>query len=325
MKRPLPYPVPGPQGGRLIRSLIQGLRASGRKLPLDTSHIHIAVSGGSDSLALARLLIRYGRKICSPKQLRILHIDHEWRPESAADAQTLRKLAREWGIPIQIIRARGRAKPKPGTGESWEATARAFRQAAFRKLTEKGHLVLTAHTADDLAETVLWRLLTGTAKTHGGGILTDDHGILRPLLRTRKPELQAFLEEEGINPLEDRTNSDPRFLRSRLRQEVFPTLEKIFPNAVEHLGELALSAQGPARKSAEAPFAQALRTLGISARASHWQSLNRVLAGSSTRKAGQTKTIQFPEGWRLVGRGESWTFERADKAAKPPKSLEKTR
>lgn len=318
MKRASPYPIPGPVGGKLIRDVIAALRATGKLSAQHTSHIHVAVSGGPDSLALARLLTRYGRKVGDPARLRILHIDHGWRKESARDARAVEKFAKQWGISFRLIRAGARAKPQ--RGQSWEDAGRAFRKQAFRKLTGAGHLVLTAHTADDLAETVLWRLLTGTSATHGAGILADDDGILRPLLGVRKRELLAFLQEERLKPLKDLTNLDPRFLRTRLRQDVFPELEKIFPRAVEHLGGLARQA-ARASETASSPVASAVSALRIPARAAHY----RALAKSFTRGAEVKRTFEFPDGWRLTGRGETWRFERRFERKKPRKSTNKSR
>jgi tRNA(Ile)-lysidine synthase len=236
-----PYPKPGPLGGKLIRGAIAFLREQGISLPID-SHIHIACSGGSDSVALAWLVARYGRRIARPDRVRLLHVNHGWRgEESDGDEAFVRKLAERLGVPVTVRRAAARA-----TGRSPEEAARTERKAFFRhELALRPGFVLTAHHAEDLAETVLWRLLTGASADQGAGILPRHGFELRPLLRTRKADLRAFLAEEGVTWREDRTNSEPRLLRSRLRLEVMPRLEALFPRSIEHLAEAALGRKAP--------------------------------------------------------------------------------
>src|SRR6185437_14954045 len=89
----LRYPKPGPVGGRIIRQVIADLRKAGLDLPI-TSDILIAVSGGSDSMALAQLVLRYGRRISAPGKIGLLHVNHGWRGKaSLKDEQHVRKFA----------------------------------------------------------------------------------------------------------------------------------------------------------------------------------------------------------------------------------------
>jgi tRNA(Ile)-lysidine synthase len=166
---------------------------------------------------------------------------------------------------------------------------------------KKGNaIVLTAHQADDLAETVLWRILTGNARTHAGGILIQDKIELRPFLRIRKRVLQAYLREEGQTWREDATNHEGRFLRSRLRLELMPIIEHLFPRAVEHLVEIALHSQNQNDHLDEASGALlgAIGAAGLKLRVkrSHLQ-LGKKDSGE----------ITLPEGWRLA-----WTLKRCE-------------
>lgn len=236
------YPKPSPTGGRLIREVIAFLKQNGISLPLKSSLL-IAVSGGSDSVALAHLLIHYGRKIGVPSQVRLLHVNHGWRgKDSDDDAVFVKNLAKRWGVPFSTFRLKD--AQKAARGESWEDVARKARKKIFRQQAEKWRgIVFTAHHADDLAETVLWRLFTGAAQTHGGGIVVR-HGVeLRPFLRVRKKVLQHYLKEEGQSWREDITNQEARFLRARMRKELMAPIEHLFPRAVDRLVELALQAQ----------------------------------------------------------------------------------
>jgi tRNA(Ile)-lysidine synthetase-like protein len=227
-------------GGGLIRQLIAELRKQGLSLPI-TSDILIACSGGADSVALAVLVARYGRKITGQGgcKLTLLHVNHGWRGESSnADAAWVRDLARDLGVGFRLGIGRSPSSYPPGA--SLEAEAREDRRRIFAEArSEQGALaeVWTAHHQDDLAATVLWRLLTGTGDTHGAGILPFFDGVRRPLLFARKAELCAFLEEEGIVPREDSSNSDPRFQRNRI-QPLLRSLEREFPRAVGHLAEM---------------------------------------------------------------------------------------
>ncbi len=235
------YPQPKAVGGRLIRSAIALLRRGGVCLPID-SDILVAVSGGSDSMALAHLLIHFGRRIVTRNRISILHINHGWRGEaSARDAHFVRVWAQTWQVPYHGFRL----KNQPLRGESWEDHARRARVRIFKKMVRRyPHIkIFTAHHADDLAETLLWRLFTGKAKSHGGGILMVHGHQIRPLLQVRKAALRAYLAQEGGSYREDASNGDGRFLRARMRQLMMPEIEAVFPQAVRHLTELAIRVQ----------------------------------------------------------------------------------
>ena len=125
------YPKPKDTGGKLVRLAIATLREAGASLPLD-SDILIAVSGGSDSIALGHLIARYGRRIAGQGRanVRWIHFNHGWRgAESDADARFVAALARKLGVPCKVQRL---AMP-PQKGASWEAVAREARNEALAK------------------------------------------------------------------------------------------------------------------------------------------------------------------------------------------------
>lgn len=306
------YPKPGPIGGRLIRNVIAFLREQQISLPLG-SHILIGVSGGADSVALAHLLIRYGRRVVDPRKVTLLHINHGWRGEASdQDARFVRRMARQWGVPVRVIRAKS---PQGLKGVSWEAHAREVRQRIFRREQRKGSIVLTAHQADDLAETLLWRILTGSSMTHGGGILAVQAGEVRPLLRIRKSLLQDFLKEEGLSWTEDSTNHEGRFLRSRMRQELMPSLERLFPHAVDHLVTMGLKAQAkrPDSSSGESVGPELLLAMtGQRLKRAHLNWIEKISA-----KLGVEGELHLPGGWSLrrekkleVPHLERWVLEK---------------
>jgi len=309
------YPRPGDVGGRLIRDVIGFLKKQNIELPI-TSHILIAVSGGPDSMALAHLLLKYGRRIAPQGQIGLLHVNHGWREKSSADARFVARFAQEFEVPILTKKLKPPTTSEAYEGKSWEEVAREARKQFFQEAAEKrGAIVLTAHQADDLAETLLWRLFTGAATTHGGGI-TVRHGVeLRPFLTQRKSTLEAYLKEEGQGFCQDETNRDERFLRARMRAQMIPIIEKIFPRAIQHLVKLGLEAQ--ARGTSETEWGPELlfQAAGIRGRRAHLEAL---LNGRQDHLDFQ---LDLPGGWKLTREkrktknasqqaSERWTLER---------------
>jgi tRNA(Ile)-lysidine synthase len=227
----------------------------------------LAVSGGPDSTALMLLAARWRKAQKHGPKLLAVTIDHGLRAEARREAAAVRRLARKLGVAHRTLRWRGR---KPGTG-----LQEAARQARYRLLAEAAAAagaqhVLTAHTLDDQAETVLIRLTRGSGPAglaamarvarlpvvrRGGA---PDIALVRPLLDVPKVRLIATLRAGGIGFAEDPTNRDPRFTRARLRAAM-PALER------EGLGarRLALLARRLRRVEAalEAAVADAWATL----------------------------------------------------------------
>jgi tRNA(Ile)-lysidine synthetase-like protein len=295
-----PYRQPKEVGGRLIRTVVSSLRKAEIQLPI-TSYILIAISGGSDSVALAHLLLKYGRRVGTAAKMELLHVNHGWRGQASdEDESFVRKLGARWKVPVTVVQARGGKLPK---GESWEKLARDARKEIYERLAnEKNAIVLTGHQADDLAETVLWRILTGAAKTHGGGISVRSGVELRPFLGVRKQFLKDFLREERLPWREDATNHEGRFMRSRMRRDIMTRLEEQFPRAIEHLGRLALGAQraavrGVSTESVESDAELFLAATGLRVRRSHHDLIQAKLKDRTW-----SGELHLPEGWILKRR-----------------------
>jgi len=186
------------------------------------SGIVIAASGGPDSTALLVLAARWAKRLKTPPKLLAVTVDHGLRPEAAAEAASVKRLARRLGVQHRTLAWHG-TKPKTGLQE-------AARLARYRLLAEAAARarcahILTAHTLDDQAETVLFRLargsgLTGLAGMSIASLIPASGGsafIVRPLLRIPKARLITTLRAAGIAYSEDPSNSDPRFTRARLR------------------------------------------------------------------------------------------------------------
>jgi tRNA(Ile)-lysidine synthase len=203
----------------------------------------LAVSGGPDSTALMLLAARWRAALKSPPALVAVTIDHGLRRESKREAKAVAMLARKLDIEHRTLRWSGR-KPKTGLQE-------AARLARYRLLADAARKagarhVLTAHTLDDQAETVLFRLARGSGVSGLSGMgfiapmpVEEGRGILlvRPLLSVPKARLIATLKAAKIPYADDPTNRDPRFARSRLRT-LMPALAKEGLTSVR-LGTLA--------------------------------------------------------------------------------------
>lgn len=223
----------------------------------------LAVSGGPDSTALLLVAARWAENLKTrhkqraPKLLAVT-IDHGLRPQAAAEALAVKRLARRLGVPHRTLRWRGK-KPATGLPEAARyARYGLLAQAAAR--AGYGH-ILTAHTLDDQAETVLFRLsrgsglsgLAGMARASRLPVGAGDIVLLRPFLTVAKARLIATLEAAGIDFSDDPSNRDPRFTRARLRA-LMPALARE-----------GLDAGGLARLSARARRADATVEFAVDA------------------------------------------------------------
>ena len=212
------------------------MRVNNRILP--SGRIGLAVSGGSDSVALAFLLTKGGQKKNAAKRFVILHVDHGLRPESKEEYRFVRTLAKRLGIPFKGTHA----KVVKRRGESLEMAARRVRLSFFAQCMRdlKLDAIATGHHMDDVAETFLMKLrrisLCGIReKSEVNGIR-----FVRPLLGCRDAELKAYLRKYGEEWHEDASNNDVSIERNRIRHEVIPCLEKTLDqHLVEHLYALS--------------------------------------------------------------------------------------
>jgi tRNA(Ile)-lysidine synthase len=174
------------------------------KFPV-TAHLHCAVSGGADSLALLLLAARTERPVT------VWHVDHGLRADSHHEFDFVESIARRLDLPAELrtVKVDGEA--------NIEARAR---EARYAVLPDD---VLTGHTADDQAETVVINLLRGSGTAGLAGMRANR----RPLLGLRRHETRALCAELGLQPLDDPMNDDNRFQRVRVRKDVLPLLGTI--------------------------------------------------------------------------------------------------
>jgi tRNA(Ile)-lysidine synthase len=190
----------------------------------------LAISGGPDSTALLVLASRWRKRRKKGPELRAITIDHSLRPEARGEARAVKRLAASLGVPHRVLKWRA-ARPKAGLQEK----ARLARYGLLAKEARRvGAIhIVTAHTRDDQAETVLFRMargsgLAGLGAMAGASPLTvADPGLIlsRPLLDIPKERLVATLRARGIAYAEDASNRDPRFTRVRWRN-MMPALSQ---------------------------------------------------------------------------------------------------
>ena len=216
--------------------------------------IAVGLSGGADSVALLRILTARASEL--GVVVHAAHLHHGLRGDEAdGDLDFCRELAARLGVPFHEARVETerRAQPDPTTGkqrETIEEAARRLRYSWFRQLLSEGSgqaegldAVATAHTLDDQAETVLAKFLRGAWTEGLSGISRKLEGpggiILRPLLRARRVQIEAYLRELAQDWREDSSNRHLNFTRNRIRHELLPLLESWNPRLREHLVQMA--------------------------------------------------------------------------------------
>lgn len=182
----------------------------------------VAVSGGADSICLLYVLCELAPRWNA--MLTVLHLDHQLRgAESCADAEFVRRLAAELGLPIV-----SQCATLPAGG-NLEQAARRARLEFFRGLIESGAVdrIAVGHTRSDQAETVLFRFLRGAGTAGLAGIRpVTSSGIVRPLLDIDRADVEAYLRQRGIAWRQDSTNLNRRFARNRIRHDLLPQLAR---------------------------------------------------------------------------------------------------
>lgn len=186
--------------------------------------IVLAVSGGPDSLALMWLAARWRDGLKRGPALSVVTVDHGLRPEAAREARTVKQLAGSLGLPHRTMRWTGE---KPTSGLPAAAREARYRLLARAAKTAGASHIMTAHTRDDQAETVLMRLSRGSGIAGLAAMAReaprDGVMLARPLLDVSKQRLIATLIKARIEYATDPSNADPRFTRPRLR-ELMPLL-----------------------------------------------------------------------------------------------------
>jgi tRNA(Ile)-lysidine synthase len=254
----------------------------------------IAVSGGPDSTALLVLAARWRADLRRGPKLVAVTVDHALRPESAAEARAVARLAGKLEVTHRTVRWSGR---KPTTG--LQAAARTVRYRLLAAAARKAGAthVLAAHTRDDQAETILHRLARGSGIPGLAGMArvaplpgSPDILLVRPLLALSKDRLVATVRAAEVACVDDPSNRDPRFTRARLRR-LMPSLAEEGLDAEK----LALLGRRAARADAalEAAVTAALPLVSLT----EWSNSGPILID-----AGPFARLPAEVGLRVLGR-----------------------
>ena len=214
---------------------VRELTAEYRMLP-PGGRVLCAVSGGADSMCLLHLLLTLARE--GGFQVAAAHYNHRLRgAESDRDADFVAGWCRERGIACRLG-AGDVAEEACRRGMGVEETARAMRYAFLEETADElgCGVIATAHTADDNAETVLLHLARGTGLHGLTGIPPVRGRFVRPLLTAARADVERYLVRHGLPHVEDSSNCELTYSRNRVRRQVIPVLEELYPGFAARVG-----------------------------------------------------------------------------------------
>jgi tRNA(Ile)-lysidine synthase len=188
--------------------------------------LHVAVSGGIDSMVLLHALRMLGHP-CT-----VMHVDHGLRgAESDADRSFVEEHCRREGIPFRWKKVGAGAHAR-NNGLSIQMAARELRYAFFAEVwQERPWKTALAHHADDAVETLLMHLMRGVGVFGWSAIPPVSGVFVRPLLAVDRLMIEAYAAEHGIMHREDSSNAESKYLRNRVRHELLPLMESLRPGA----------------------------------------------------------------------------------------------
>jgi tRNA(Ile)-lysidine synthase len=194
----------------------------------------VGVSGGPDSTALLHVL--FGLRHELGIKIIVAHFNHRLRRESSRDEKFTAALAEQFQLKFQCERAKSRP-PKTGSLEDWARRQR-FDFLIRAAAKHKADAVALAHTADDLAETVIMRVLRGSGllglKAMGESRDMAQVSFIRPMLSVTKKEVLGYLKGHRLNFCTDATNAKMDFFRNKIRLKLLPLLEKEYNANITH-------------------------------------------------------------------------------------------
>ena len=211
------------------------------------AHFVVAVSGGLDSM----VLLHAAARVVPAARLTVATFDHGTGAPATAAADHVEAAARDLALPC----VRGGGHPLPPSEAAWRAARWRFLRSVAADVAAALHAqgrahppsppvrIVTAHTADDQAETILMRAMRD-AGARGLAALLVRSDVVRPFLCLRRSALVGYARGHDVRWVEDPSNATPRFLRNRLRHDVLPALERARPGLVAEL--LAIGARAAA-------------------------------------------------------------------------------
>jgi tRNA(Ile)-lysidine synthase len=219
--------------GALVNKKIAEAILRLKALPDPGRRFVLAVSGGPDSQCLLKAFPHVLRDVWPEAYCTAVGVNHGLRPEAEAELELARALALSQEVPFSRVRV---TVPK---GPSLMAQARTARYTALRAQAGREGYVVTAHHFDDRAETVLIRLLRGTSLGALAVMPELSAGVFRPMLQVRREEIDAYVRRWHLVTAQDPSNSDSRYLRTRVRHELLPLMEQLSPRIRETLNAVS--------------------------------------------------------------------------------------
>lgn len=208
--------------------------------------IVIGVSGGPDSMTLLNILYQLKEKKQLETKIVVAHVNHGIRKEAEEETKYVENFCQKYSIPCYIKKEKVEqlAKlQKVGTEEA----GRNLRYSFFEEVGQmvKADKIVTAHNANDNAETILMNILRGTGTSGLKGIeIKRQNRYIRPLLECNRKEIEEYCVQENLEPRQDKTNQENIYTRNRIRNELIPYLEREFnPNIITTLNRLAILAK----------------------------------------------------------------------------------
>lgn len=202
-----------------------------KKKSIYEKKVCLGYSGGIDSTALLHILRKCQRFVNFT--ISLAHVNHGWRKEADLEADQIRNLSQENGIELYLYRV-----PENDWKNNIEDRYRKERLHFFQTLYRENafDILILAHHAQDVAETVLKRVLEGASLYKIAGLKEDiaycGMPIYRPLLSLYKKDLIQYVGDHNLRYFEDRTNLDQKYLRNRMKHTLFPVLEKCFQKKI---------------------------------------------------------------------------------------------
>ena len=203
----------------------------------------VAVSGGPDSVCLLDIL----HELMDTLKIKLVvaHYNHGLRQgEDEFETRFVHDLATSMNLPFQTEKS---SLSMEGSTASLEEKARNVRYEFLEKVRDRYHAqkIAVGHNLNDQAETVLMRLLRGSGPPGLSGIPPcRDNTIIRPLIETKREEIESYLKARGLSYATDSSNYETRYLRNKIRLELMPLLMEYQPRLIEHLGQLAFILRG---------------------------------------------------------------------------------
>jgi tRNA(Ile)-lysidine synthase len=203
----------------------------------------VAVSGGPDSVCLLDILHELKEELGI--KLVVAHFDHGLRgAEDEAETRFVQRLASSMNLPFETEKG---SLLTEKSSASLEENARNARYAFLERVKDRSHAqkIAVGHNLNDQAETVLMRIIRGSGPSGLGGIPPSrENTIVRPLIETKREEIESYLKARNLSYVIDSSNLQTNYLRNKIRLQLLPLLLEYQPRLIEHLGQLAAILRG---------------------------------------------------------------------------------